>query len=167
MKFLKISLLVLALSFFAFSAVHKYYISVTQVDYVEEKQSLQIISRIFIDDFEKLLRERYDQNITLAGKNESESVDTYMEKYLKEKLVIKINGKQVDVNFIGKAYDVDIAKCYLEVEKIKRIETIEITNEVLFDVFDEQQNIIKTNINSKQKSVILYPQKANVLLKFN
>ncbi|MCH4553670.1 DUF6702 family protein [Aestuariibaculum lutulentum] len=167
MKLFKISLLVFALSFLSFATVHKYYISVTQIDYVEEKQSVQIISRIFIDDFEKLLRERYDENITLAGKNESESVDAYMEKYLKEKLMIKINGKPVNVQFIGKAYDVDIAKCYLEIEKVKYIENIEITNEVLFDVFEEQQNIVKTNINSKQKSVILFPQKASVLLKFN
>ncbi|MCR8668366.1 peptidase E [Aestuariibaculum sp. M13] len=167
MKLFKISLLVFALSFLSFATVHKYYISVTQIDYVEEKQSVQIISRIFIDDFEKLLRERYDDNITLAGKNEPESVDAYMEKYLKEKLMIKINGKPVNVQFIGKAYDVDIAKCYLEIEKVKYIETIEVTNEVLFDVFEEQQNIVKTNINSKQKSVILFPQKASVLLKFN
>ncbi|WMI64330.1 peptidase E [Aestuariibaculum sp. YM273] len=167
MKFIKAALLAFALSFFAFTAVHKYYISVTQINYVEEKQSVQIISRIFIDDFEKLLRERYDENITLAGQNESESVDAYMEKYLKDKLVIKINGEPANLNFIGKAYDVDIAKCYLEIENVKHIETIEITNEVLFDVFSEQQNIVKTNINSKQKSVILFPQKANVLLKFN
>ncbi len=167
MKFIKAALLVFALSFFAFTAVHKYYISVTQINYVEEKQSVQIISRIFIDDFEKLLRERYDENITLAGQNESESVDAYMEKYLKDKLVIKINGEPANLNFIGKAYDVDIAKCYLEIENVKHIETIEITNEVLFDVFSEQQNIVKTNIYSKQKSVILFPQKANVLLKFN
>ncbi|GAA4290182.1 DUF6702 family protein [Aestuariibaculum suncheonense] len=167
MKFLKLSLLVLAFSLSAFTADHKYYISVTQIDYVEDKQSVQIISRIFIDDFEKLLRERYDENITLAGQEESASVDVYMDKYLKEKLMIKINGKPENLKFIGKAYDVDIVKCYLEIEKVKHIESIEISNEVLFDVFSEQQNIVKTNINSKQKSVILFPQKSNVLLKFN
>jgi hypothetical protein len=34
-------------------------------------------------------------------------------------------------------------------------------------LFSEQQNIIKTNINSKQKSVIQMPEKNTTLLKFN
>ena len=65
--------LILMLPLFAFTTMHKYYISVTQINYLQEKQSVQITSRIFIDDFEKLLRERYDENITLADENESSS----------------------------------------------------------------------------------------------
>ena len=53
MKFPKYLIVLLVLPFFAFTAMHKYYISVTQVNYIQEKQSLQITSRIFIDDFEK------------------------------------------------------------------------------------------------------------------
>ena len=68
----------------AFTAVHKYYVSVTQIDFLPEKQAVQITSRIFIDDFEKLLRTRYDEKITLATKNESLTTDSYIEKYLNE-----------------------------------------------------------------------------------
>ncbi|MBD0832401.1 DUF6702 family protein [Aestuariibaculum sediminum] len=167
MKGLKLSLLALVLTCVAFTGLHKYYVSVTQIEYVEEKESVQIISRIFIDDFEKLLRERYDKNITLAGEDEPNSVDAYVEKYLKEKLVIKINDEPATLNFIGKSYDVDLVKCYLEIEHVKSIQNIDIKNELLFDVFNDQQNIVKTKINSKQKSVILFPQKSSVLLKFN
>lgn len=167
MKLFKITCLILTLSFFSFKAAHKYYISVTQIDYVKEKESVQIISRIFIDDLEKLLRERYDESITLAGKTEPKEVDVYLEKYLKEKLKVKINDKEASIAFIGKEYDADIIKCYLEIKGIKSIQTFEISNQVLFDLFSEQQNIIKTNINSKQKSVIQMPEKNTTLLKFN
>lgn len=44
----------------AFSSLHKYYVSVTKVEHIKEKQTVQITSRIFIDDFEKLLRARYE-----------------------------------------------------------------------------------------------------------
>ena len=151
----------------AFTAVHKYYVSVTQIDFLPEKQAVQITSRIFIDDFEKLLRTRYDEKITLATKNESLTTDSYIEKYLNEKLKLKINNKDVTMTFLGKEYDTDIVKCYLEIENIKTIKTIEISNKVLFDIFSDQQNIIKTKINSQQKSFILIPQNSSNLLTFN
>ncbi|GAA3559849.1 hypothetical protein GCM10022395_08380 [Snuella lapsa] len=151
----------------AFTAAHKYYVSVTQIEYIKDKQSVQIISRIFIDDFEKLLRERYDETITLANKNEAKSTNRYIETYLKEKLRIKINGKDVAFNFIGKDYEPDIMRCFLEIEHVKSIDTFEISNQVLFDLYNEQQNIVKTKINTKQKSFILVSQNNKAVLNFN
>ena len=151
----------------AFTTIHKYYVSVTQIDFLPEKQSVQITSRIFIDDLEKLLRARYDESISLDTKKEMAKVDSYLESYLKEKLRIRINNKEAKMVFVGKQYDNDIVKCYLEIEGVKSIETIEISNQVLFDIFSDQQNIIKTKINAKQKSFILIPQNNSNILKFN
>ncbi|WP_274476109.1 DUF6702 family protein [Mangrovimonas aestuarii] len=150
----------------AFNAMHKYYVSITQIEYVEEKQSLQVISRIFIDDFENLLRQRYDESITLAGENEPKSADLYMGRYLQEKIRIKINGEEVPLKYLGKEYDNDLAYCYLEVVGIKSIDTFEITNAVLFDIFEDQQNIIRTKINSKNDSFILIAQNEKGVLNF-
>ncbi|MGK0254152.1 MAG: hypothetical protein ACI9OE_001643 [Mariniflexile sp.] len=167
MKPIKLLFLIFILPLFAFTAAHKYYLSVTQIDYLSDKQSVQITSRIFIDDFEKLLRERYDDKITLADKNENGTNDMYIERYLKEKIKIKINGKDVNMSFIGKEYDADIMKCYLEIENIKVINSIEISNQVLLDIFEEQQNIVKTKINSKQKSFLLDRNSKTAVLNFN
>ena len=49
---IKILIILAILPFFAFG-VHKYYISLTEVEYVPEKASLQIISRYFIDDLDE------------------------------------------------------------------------------------------------------------------
>ncbi len=167
MKSLKILLVVFVVPLFAFTSMHKYYISVTQINYIKDKQSVQITSRIFIDDFENILKDRYDENITLAVKDELKIVDTYIEKYLKEKLTIKINNEHVKTTFIGKEYEGDIMRCYLEIEGVKSIESFEISNKILFDLFEEQQNIVKTKINSKQKSVIHTSHDNNTVLNFN
>lgn len=169
MKSFKTILLVLAGVFvlFSFSRVHEYYISLMQIEYVPEKESVQIISRLFVDDFENTLRARYNENITFGGKNETENIDQYIERYLKDKLLIKINGKKVDFSYIGNESDIDIVKCYLEIEGIKSIDTFEITNKLLFDFIEQQQNIVKTKINSQQKSLILTFQKDTAVLKFN
>jgi len=167
MKNLKIAILLLVIPALAFTVPHKYYVSVTSVEYVKEKESVQIISRIFIDDFENLLRKRYDDKITLAIQDELSTVNMYTERYLKEKLQIEINGKPVKLNFIGKEYEDDIMFCYLEIEGVKTINSIEITNKVLLDLFSEQENIIKCKINGKNKSFLLREGNISRLLNFH
>ncbi len=152
---------------FAFTGIHKYYISVTQIEYVQDKQSVQIITRVFIDDFENVLRARYDESITLDEKEETTSTNLYIEKYLDTKIKVKINEQEVSLVFIGKEYDLDVMKCYLEIENIENIKSFEISNKVLFDMFEDQQNIIKTKINSRQKSFILISQNDKAVLNFN
>ena len=167
MKRIKIFLVIVILPLMAFSGFHKYYISVTQVDYVQQKQSVQITTRIFIDDFEKVLRERYNENVVLAGKKETKEVNQYIEAYLRSKMKVRINDNDMNFIFIGKEYDVDIIQCYIEIQNVQQINSIEITNEVLFDLFEDQQNMIKTKINSKQKSFLLNQINKIAVLNFN
>ena len=148
------------------SMAHKYYVSVTQVAFIKEKKSVQIISRIDVDDLEFTLRERYDKNIDLTPIDESPSVDNYIKKYIKQKLEIKINTKEVDFNFIGKDYDNDQIVCYLEVENISKITTIEISNTLLFDLFQEQKNIVKLKINDKVNNLMFTYDDRNQYLNF-
>lgn len=167
MKTIKILLVILVLPLLAYTTAHKFYVTVTQVNYIKEKQSVQIISRIFIDDFEELIRQRYDEDITLDASKEEMQIDFYIERYLQEKMQIKINDSIKKLVFIGKEYEDDIIYCYLEIENIKAIKSFEITNQILFDLFDEQQNIVRTNINSKNKSFILISQNDKGVLNFN
>ena len=167
MKAFKFVVLILLLPLLAYTTVHKFYVTVTQIEYIKEKQSLQIISRIFIDDFEALIRQRYDEDITLDASKEETQIDFYIEKYLKEKIQIKINDSIRNLVFIGKEYEDDIIYCYLEIENVTAIKSFEITNQILFDLFDEQQNIVKTKINSKNKSFILISQNDMGVLNFN
>ena len=166
MKKIKQLLFIIAFALFSFTSVHKYYVSITQIEYVKEKQSLQIISRIFVDDFEKLIRNRYDSNITLNNNEDEVIIDQYVKKYLLEKIDISINGQAIAISFIGKKYDDDIMYCYLEIENIASIKSFEIKNKVLFDLFDDQKNIVRTNINDKNKTFVLIPEKDKGLLNF-
>lgn len=167
MQYLKFLVFLVIIPLFAYTGIHKYYISVTQIEYVEDKESVQLITRVFIDDFENLLRERYNDSITLDEKEELSITNKYIERYLSDKIKIKINNKEANFVFLGKQYDLDVMKCYLEIEGVKKIESFEITNQVLFDIFEDQQNIIKTKINSKQKSFILTSHNNKALLNFN
>ncbi|WP_179336873.1 DUF6702 family protein [Winogradskyella ludwigii] len=167
MKPFRILVILLILPLLSFTGdQHEYYVSVTKVEYAKESQSLQIISQIFINDFETLLRKRYDEKITLDTTNESELVETYMKRYLADKLKINVNGNAVNFKFIGKEYKDDITYCYLEVENVTDIESIEVTNQVLFDAFSGQQNIVRLKLLDRNKSFLLLPDNDSCMLNF-
>lgn len=166
MKSIKLISVIAIFFLCSFNTLHKYYVSITQIEFVKEQQSVQIISRIFIDDFESVLRKRYDKNITLDRGDDETQIDDYIKKYLLTKIEISINNKEVIPNFIGKKYDDGIMHCYLEIENIKSISTFQIKNKVLFDMFEDQKNVIRTNINNKNKTVVLTAQNDKGLLNF-
>lgn len=146
---------------------HEYYVSVTTIEYAKPQQSLQIISQIFIDDFEHVLQQRYDETVVLNDHNKSELVDVYISRYLKSKLKLWVNEKPVEFNFIGKEYKDDIVYCYLEVKDISLINSVKIKNTLLFDFFEEQQNIVRIKINDKNKSYLLVSDNDNCMLNFD
>ncbi len=71
----------------AFTVAHKFYVSVTNISYSEKDRALQITSRIFIDDFEQVLLERYGIEAHLATDSETALADEFIEKYLKTKFL--------------------------------------------------------------------------------
>ncbi|MFT4612016.1 MAG: hypothetical protein ACJA1H_002399 [Glaciecola sp.] len=165
MNFIKVTLLVIVFPLFL-SVPHKYYVSVTQIEYVEKKKSVQIISRIDVDDLEFALQERFDKNIDLTTIDEKSTVDDYIKRYLLQKFKIKINTKEVTFNFVGKDYENDQVVCYLEIEGVIAINTIEISNTVLFDLFPKQKNMVKSKINSKVNNLIFTKEDTNQYLNF-
>lgn len=166
MLYLKRLLILGMLPFLGFVAMHKFYVSVTQIEYIKDKQSVQITTRIFIDDFENVLKLRYNDKLLLGPQSETDNANLYIERYLKAKIIIHINGEEKTFKYIGKEYENDILLCYLEIEDVKHINTFEIENRVLFDLFSEQQNIIRTKINTKNKSFILINENDKALLNF-
>ena len=157
MKFLKKSVLILVLPLFAFTVAHKYYLSVTNIAYSEKDDALQITTRIFIDDLENLLKERYNVVAHLSTDLELKNIDAYFEKYLRAKFELEINGEIKPYDVIGREYDSDVIIFYLEVSKVdfSSISTIQVKNEVLTDLYDEQQNIVHFKLKGKKNSFVL------------
>ena len=157
MRFVKTGLLIVLLPLFAFVGAHKFYISVTNVDYSEKDQSVQIITRMFIDDMNAVIKERYGIPSKLGTDRESTIDREYLEKYLRTKFLVEINGETVKYDFIGEKYDTDMVICYIEVPNVslKTLKQIAVVNEVLTDIYDDQQNVVHFKINGKKKSHVL------------
>lgn len=148
------------------SSLHKFYVSVTQIEYVKEQQSVQIITRVFLDDLEDALSERFGESIRIPSDEKDNSFDPQIQDYIMSKMEISINGKTSKLSFVGKSIDIDVMVIYLEIKDIKNIKTIIIKNNTFFEIFEEQQNIIRTDINNLKKSFILISQDRSRMLNF-
>lgn len=140
-----------------FVVTHKFYVSVTNIGYSEKEDALQITSRVFIDDLEKVLQERYGINMALGTEAEAKITEAYLEKYLRAKFVMRLNGKEAPFTYIGQKTDNDVLVLYLEIPKVgfATLQSIEIQNEMLTDLFEEQQNVVHFKLKQVKKSFIL------------
>lgn len=152
MNFITTFLLSFAMSF---SSTHEFYLSVTDVTYVKEEESIQIISRVFVDDFENVLKERYGQPIVLIEGREMEETDRYVEKYINQKFAIQIDQQEVKLNYLGREYVDDMVYLYIEIQNIKPFQEITIKDEILIDLFETQKNMIHFKSEQFKKSFIL------------
>jgi hypothetical protein len=165
MKFKKLILVFLIIPLLSFSA-HKYYLSLTQIEFKKESKSIQIIINVFMDDIEAALNKNNNIDLQLATKKELKNNNLYFEKYLRSKLQFKIDTIAKDFKYIGKEYDGDLVYFYLEIENIFKVSTIEISNKILLQHFPKQQNLIKTKVGKKNKSVLLSKDKYNEVLTY-
>lgn len=146
--------------------VHKFYVSVTQVDYVQNKGRVEITSRIFIDDFNVVLEKKFNKKIYLASNREISGAKDLVKTYLKEKIKVRINNKLIETESLGTEIDNDVLICYLKVSFSEKITTFEIENSVLTEMFSEQQNLLHTNINNDKRSFLLTRNEKTAFLEF-
>lgn len=165
MKFNKTFLLLVFIPLLSFTG-HKYYLSLTQINYKSEAKSIQIIINVFMDDIEMALNSDYEIDLQLTTKKELENNDIYFEKYLREKLDFKVNGIPKKFNYIGKEYDGDLVYFYIEIENIDVVNDINIQNNILTKHFPKQQNLIKSKVGKKHKSVLLSKDENSAKLEY-
>jgi hypothetical protein len=142
-------------------------VSTTKVDYVKEQKSIQIISKIFVDDLEQVLQKRHNSKVQLDPKKETDLDQNYLLNYILKKLKFKVNGNDTQPIYIGKEYDIDILNMYFEIEDIDTLGSLEIENKILIDLFPEQQNIIHFSNEKNKKNLILDKNRPSGLLNFN
>lgn len=146
--------------------MHKFYVSVTQIDYVAKKNRVEITSRIFIDDLNKVLEKKYNKKIHLASNREIPEAKDLVKKYLKDKMSVSINNKPVEMQFLSTEIDNDVLICYLKVSFSEKITTFGFENSILTEMFSDQQNLLHTDINNEKSSYLLTNSERTAFLKF-
>lgn len=162
----KIFAFALLFPLFAFVNAHKFYVSTTNVRYNTEEHAIQIVSRIFVDDLEKTIDQRYGIRSRLATAKETPEADTYLEKYYSDKFIIKVNGKVKKFRFVGKEFKEGMIVSYLEIPDTPLPASLEIENKLLYETYPEQQNIVHIRTENIKKSFLLLKDKDRCTVNF-
>lgn len=161
-----ILLLLVALPLLGATA-HKYYFSVTQADYDAKDHALKMVTRVFYDDLQKVFQERYDKSIKVDASYDQKKLDGYIQRYFNQKFIVKINGKERRLNYIGHKDEMDYVVCFIEVTDVQNPKSISIENTLLMDLFQDQKNVVHLNTGTTKKSFLLTRDNDKAVLNFS
>ncbi|GAA4065316.1 hypothetical protein GCM10022389_07570 [Flavobacterium cheonanense] len=146
-------------------AMHKFYVSIYQVNYAPKKKMIQITSRLFIDDVNDALEKKFKKRTYFALENETPEDEVFLKKYFAEKFIIKVNGVSKTLNYLSKDIDGNVVICYFSIKDLPKISSVAIENSALMELNEEQQNIIQANINGEKQSLLLTSENFKGMLK--
>lgn len=149
--------LVLPILFLTLSAanVHKYHMALYQIDYAAEKKMIQITSRIHIEDLDKALETKHKKKMSVGEEKQTAEDLLLLKEYLASNFSIKVNNQLKPLNFLSQEIDGDELVCYWNIKGISKINSLEVDNTVLIEVFSDQQNRINVTVAGVKKSFVL------------
>tara|TARA_B100001769_G_scaffold145573_1_gene114012 strand:+ start:970 stop:1437 length:468 start_codon:yes stop_codon:yes gene_type:complete len=139
------------LIFFLF-IIHPIYISTSEI--ILNNNNAEVKIRIFRDDLEDGLRLFHGKSISIDTnqklKKESKEIDTYIQNKFK----LSIDKSKINISIINYQLINDLVEISFSFKSELRIDNISVTNNILFDVYRVQKNVILINFENQTKSHI-------------
>ena len=133
---------------------HKFYVSVTKINYSIESQTFEITMRLFPDDLDMAIKHITGKNPHLATKLEHNMADKWVSEYINEHFIISLGDKKLPINYLGKEAEGDALWVYMESNTISVQNDISLKNTILTDVFSDQKNIVQFYIQGGNKGLL-------------
>lgn len=164
----KIIILFLSIFLGAFSVnAHPFYISLCQIDYNQENQSVEISVKIFVDDLINAMAAEGHDKLYIGEEREDKNTDAYIFAYLQDKLHLKVNEQSLQFNFVGKELDKDVVWSYLEIPNVKSLNDVEVSCNILVDMYSDQSNVVQVNKNGDIINLLLNKRKTQGSIDFS
>lgn len=154
-------LLLLWLNFF-----HPFFVSITEIKQNQANHSLEISCRMFSDDLEKALEKQYQVKLNVIKPVDKAQVNKLINDYVKKHLIVRADGKTLNLNYIGYEIQEDGAWSYFEVKGIDRIKQVDVHDDLLYEQHPEQINMMHVTIANQRKSTKVDNPDADVSFKF-
>jgi hypothetical protein len=140
------------------AAFHPFYVSVTEINHNAKEKKLEISCKIFLEDTEKALEKQTHEPVELSSPKDTKKAQDLVSGYVKKHLLLKVDGKTVALEFVG--YEVEGASLwsYYQVSNIPGLHKLDITDNLLYDMYDSQTGIVHVQVgDNKKSSRVNYP----------
>jgi hypothetical protein len=140
--------------------VHPFYVSVTEVAHNAKDKALEISCKIFADDMEVVLKQKYNAVIDIDNEKQQAQINKLINDYITKHLALSVDGKPVSLSYVGFEKQSESVYCYFEVPDISSLKKLDLSNSLLQDFNNQQINIMHITVNGNRKSYKLeYPKK--------
>ncbi len=142
------------------SEIHPYHVGSMEFNYNSKSETFEISGKFFLDDLENALKEKYGKAVHFNSEQYKAQINNYLIKYCEEYLKLKVNNKFLKINYLGYEEDSESVNIYLESEKVAQPKKVETAVSFLYNLFDDQMNIVHIIVNGNRKSQRLnYPDR--------
>ena len=146
MRLAGIVLLVLCASWY-----HPIHVSVTNVDLDPGEGTMDLSVKIFADDFQDLILQKYSVQLQITEQIEPGENIQQVNNYIGEALQLEINGKETKgLQFIESNLNEEAIWLHYRYEHGGRIRKVSIRNTLMLDKFDDQTNLLIVSYNEIQ-----------------
>jgi hypothetical protein len=138
-------------------SLHPFFVSVTEFNHNQKEKTLEISCKMFAEDFENALKTQFKTTVDFSHPKNKQA-EKYVFEYLQKHLQIKINGKAVNYHFVGYEKEEEAVWGYLQVNNVPTVKKIEVTNNILYEVYNTQISIMHATVGGSRKSTrLIYP----------
>lgn len=134
-------------------SAHPLHVSTTEINFNTKGKSLEISCRIYTDDLESVLEKQFKTKVDLSKPSLHKNMDELIKKYLNAHLQYFVNGKVATATYIGFERDNEATEIYLEINNVAGLQSLNLNNSILYDLFDDQMNILHVEKAGTRKSV--------------
>lgn len=144
--------ILLILSFCLMSFMHPVHVSVMNFEYHSNEQVANISLKVFPHDFELAFIHNYNLQLNLGTDSIHPEWEKYLNLYFSKMFSLKVNNKSA-IPLVFKSYEVkdDGILLYFNAPIKGKINSLQIDNGILLDVFENQTNLLILSINGKEK----------------
>jgi hypothetical protein len=148
-------LLIVIIFSFSGASLHPIYVSVTEIEHNAKDNRLEISCKIFTGDLEAVLKKSNKIKVDLLAPTDKKAMDALVSNYVQQHLKITVNEKPVKLSFIGYEQNEETIQSYFQVDEVKSMISMEITDNILYEYKAEQISIIHVIVDGKRRSTKL------------
>ncbi len=137
------------------TALHPFFISLTEMRYNPESKKMEIAQKIFWDDLEVALGNEFKEKVDFLKPKDKAKLESQLKTYLLKHNQVWVNGKLLTLTYLGYEVEEDAAWFYLESSVVELPKSVEVQNTLLLKDFEGQQNIIHVYAQSKSPRSLL------------